>query len=256
MSKSIYLVAVLICSMLLSSCTGPQKFRQAKSYHYGMHCYQHKVRYDDKLKKPAWALIKQYSPEGTFMIEQHRKQTRKVCNAETEHFASFINTKEKQDDLNYLISITTSVHEMAHNFTSMMPASKAFKIIPKGKYHWVYLNSPYGELAYYLPGKGTVYVPTTPTWPARKMDSDIPTELKDFTYQQYIAGQHGSNVIGVYALLDEFHAYFHDHQMSERMMRSKQVEFFEPGDYLNFLYFKYYILAYLDYGRRHHSGMY
>lgn len=81
--------------------------------------------------------------------------------------------------------------------------------------YWIYMKSPFGELAYYLPGQGVMYVPTTATYPTRLIDKLVPNELKDFIYQQYISGQHGSNVIGVYSLLDEFHANYHDHQMSE-----------------------------------------
>ncbi|MDH5178270.1 MAG: hypothetical protein OEZ39_19780 [Gammaproteobacteria bacterium] len=253
-SRSALWAGTLLC-LVLSGCIPAPTYRtKARNFHYGMHCYQHAVRFDKQLKQTTWDVIKQYSPEGRFMIDTHREQTRKVCGVESEHFVSFIKPEKK--DLNYYISLTTSVHEMAHNFTSMMPASRAKAIRPAGNMQWVYLDSPYGELAYYLSDKGVVFVPNTPTWPAREMDGDVPAELKEFTYKQYIIGQHGSNVIGVYALLDEFHAYYHDHQMSERMLRSKTLDFFEPGDYLNFLFFKYYILAYLEYGRRHHQGMY
>jgi hypothetical protein len=257
--RIIAICRILLISFLaagLAGCGGPTASRSTQTIKttMGLPCSGHMAAYDETLKAEAWALISEHSPEGAFMIREVEKTTKELCGKRSEHFASFINEGKK--DINYYISIAMSIHEMAHNFSVWAAAGAAPQRQLRDGMVWVSEKNQYGTIAVYLTGKGIVYVPRTKTFPAKRMASRVPEDLRDHMYDGYIiADSHVSNGFGVYGYLDEFHAYYHDHQAGERMLRS-ELRFFEPTDYLGFLYFKYYILEYLDYAREHEKAIF
>jgi hypothetical protein len=234
----IFLVAFLFAGMV--GCGAPPTPPRETPVVTGSHCGPHLKNYDETRKGEAWAMIQEYSPEGAFMIGEVRKLTTERCGKPSELFVSFIKGENK--DRNYNMSIATSVHEMAHVFSIWMPARDGSVGVTD--------KSSYGHIAIYLAGKGVVYIPRTKTFSAQRIASRVPDELRDFTYKTYIhTDTHVSSVTGVYGLLNEFHAYYHDTRTTERMLRSAELRFFAPTEYLNFLYFKYYILEYLAFAR-------
>jgi hypothetical protein len=218
-----------------------------------LECGDHMKTYDAARKGEAWAAIREYSPEGAFMIGEVGKITEEICGHRSEDFVKFVKDGEK--DMEYYITVATSIHEMAHDFSSWAMTRVARWHEPQNGWVWVTDKSPYGSDAFYLPGKGVVYVPRTETFSAQKIAPRVPEELRDSTYRAYITTPHLSHVTGVYGLLDEFHAYYHDHQAMERMLRS-ELRLFVPGDHLRFLKFKYYILEYLDYARKREKAIF
>lgn len=220
-------------------------------------CNPHSKKYDETLRNDAWALISEYSPEGVFMTRELQRLTKKYCGVTSQSFAEFV--KEGKKDSNYYRSIGTTVHELAHDFTAWMVienaellgAKRAKEIgIEDGLIPYKDKN-PYGNMAVYLAGKGIIHVPRTKTFPSKKIAPRVPEDLRDEVFDLYIQREaNSSQRKGVYGLLNEFHAYYHDQQIAERMLRS-ELKLFLPSDFLNFLIFKYYILEYLDYGREH-----
>ncbi len=124
--------------------------------------------------------------------------------------------------------------------------------------------------AYFVGNKKTVYVPHTTVYQSKEMANSIPKCLRTFRYNTYVAKPSAylsSNVDGAYGLMNEFMAY--------RMGMSTTIALFPyykakkagwdewqvfinncENDRLAYAEFKYYILNYLYYAKKHHPDVY
>ena len=124
--------------------------------------------------------------------------------------------------------------------------------------------------AYFVGNKKTVYVPHTTVYQSKEMANSIPKRLRTFRYNTYVAKPSAylsSNVDGAYGLMNEFMAY--------RMGMSTTIALFPyykakkagwdewqvfinncENDRLAYAEFKYYILNYLYYAKKHHPDVY
>lgn len=124
--------------------------------------------------------------------------------------------------------------------------------------------------AYFVGNKKTVYVPHTAVYQSKEMANSIPKRLRTFRYNTYVAKPSAylsSNVDGAYGLMNEFMAY--------RMGMSTTIALFPyykakkagwdewqvfinncENDRLAYAEFKYYILNYLYYAKKHHPDVY
>lgn len=146
--------------------------------------------------------------------------------------------------------IGTAVHEETHAYSYSHKKKKA--------------------KAYFVGKKKTVYVPQTKVYKTKKMAKSIPGSLRTFRYDMYIARPAknlSSNVEGAYGLLNEFMAYrtgmnttvslypYYAGQEPDWDVWSVYIRDCENGK-LAYAEFKYYILHYLSYAKKHHPKVY
>lgn len=146
--------------------------------------------------------------------------------------------------------IDTAVHEETHG------------------YHYSYAKWP--KVAYFIGNKKTVYAAHTKVYPSKKMASSIPKNLRTFRYNTYVGKPSknlSSNVNGAYGLLDEFMAYragmstivsLYPYFVSQNANWDEWRTFITncESDRLAYAEFKYYILHYLYYAKKHEPAVY
>lgn len=150
--------------------------------------------------------------------------------------------------------INTAVHEETHGYSHSY-----------GTYSFS------GETtAYFVGNKKTVYVPHTTVYQSKEMAKSIPKHLRTFRYDTYVAKPSAylsSNVDGAYGLMNEFMAYRMGMSTTIALFpyyKSKKAGWDEwkvfinncENDRLAYAEFKYYILNYLYYAKKHHPDVY
>lgn len=146
--------------------------------------------------------------------------------------------------------IGVAVHEETHSYSYSYKKKKA--------------------KAYFVGKKKTVYVPQTKVYQTKKMAKSVPGSLRTFRYDMYVARPTknlSSNVDGVYGLLNEFMAYragmntavslysYYASQKPDWDTWSVYIRDCENGR-LAYAEFKYYILHYLSYAKKHYPKLY
>ncbi len=133
-----------------------------------------------------------------------------------------------------------------------------------------FLNASYNSIVIYLGNKKSIKVPYTSVYPSKKMASDIPKKLRTFRWETYVGkpiANLSSNVQGVYGLLNEFTAYCWGMHMTLSLydyLKKNKATSWQWMTYINgcangrlaYAEFKYYILHYLYYAKRHYSSIY
>ena len=124
--------------------------------------------------------------------------------------------------------------------------------------------------AYFVGNKKTVYVPHTTVYQSKEMANSIPKRLRTFRYNTYVAKPSAylsSNVDGAYGLMNEFMAYCMGMSTTIALFpyyKAKKAGWDEwqvfinncENDRLAYVEFKYYILNYLYYAKKHHPDVY
>lgn len=146
--------------------------------------------------------------------------------------------------------VSTAVHEETHAYSYSYRKKKG--------------------MAYFVGKKKTVYVPRTKVYRTKKMAKSIPGNLRTFRYNTYVARPAkylSSNVDGAYGLLNEFMAYrtgmntsvslfpYYAGQDADWNAWSGYIMECENGK-LAYAEFKYYILHYLSYAKKHYPKVY
>lgn len=182
-------------------------------------------------------LLGKYDPDGAYIIK-------KQLAAGDDIMAWFF-------DGNRIIDrIDTAVHEETHGYS--------------------YSYAKASGLAYFVGKKKTVYVPYTKVYPSKKMAASIPKSLRTFRYETYVgesSASLSSNVNGAYGLLNEFMAYRAGMNTTVSLysyLTDKKADWdpwrrFVTGcenNRLAFGEFKYYILHYLYYAKKHNPQVY
>lgn len=153
-------------------------------------------------------------------------------------------------DSRILDGIDTAVHEETHG------------------YHVSYAKWP--RFAYFVGNKQTVYVAHTKVYPSKKMAASIPKELRTFRYNTYVgkpSNDLSSNVNGAYGLLNEFMAYrsgmntmisLYPYCAAQKADSEVWHTFVAECENNRLAYgeFKYYILHYLYYAKKHYPDVY
>ncbi len=183
------------------------------------------------------SLLKQYDPDGFYIL---KKQIRKNDDILQWFSGSSV----------ILDGINTAVHEETHGYS--------FAYRKKGK------------TAYFVGNKKTVYVKQTKIYRSKKMAGSIPQDLRTARYSVYIADPSknlSSNVQGAYGLLNEFMAYcsgMHTTLCLYPYLESEHVDWdmWErfivscENDKLAYAEFRYYVLHYLYYAKKHYPKVY
>lgn len=183
-------------------------------------------------------LLKKYDPDGAYILQ-------KQMQAGDDILVWFSGGGRILD------SIGTAVHEETHG------------------YSFFYARN-FGEMAYFVGNKQTIYVSQTKVYESKKMAASIPKRLRTFRYDTYVAkpsANLSSNVDGAYGFMNEFMAYRAGMNVSVSLfpyLESENADWDTWQVYINscengrlaYAEFKYYILHYLYYAKKHHPSVY
>lgn len=210
--------------------------------------------------------LKKYAPDGYNIISSYRAMPTEI-KAGSYHMriskTDFMTYASGSSALALIKSIGTMVHETCHGYQSrkhyQIIKDNELKFDNNGKYITIYA------------GDGKDYlIKQTPIFRTRKMAASIPPSLRTFRYSyinstsEYLGAQQD----GVYGLLDEMSAYFHDTHTSYLLIKNANEIFankkFDWNDLLHMALgtyyahreFKYFILAYLRYAKTNYPSIY
>lgn len=159
--------------------------------------------------------------------------------------------------------LNVAVHEMCHGYTARM----AYHLAPERKIT-IYPGDRY--LAFYT-GDDDILVRITRVFPSKEMAHTFPAGIRTFRFATYIdssRGITGTQVNGVYGLLDELNAYYHGTKTALDLLPFYKKQARQDaglwrafcnqvnGTYYAHLEFKLFILKYLIYAEKTHPGIY
>lgn len=210
--------------------------------------------------------LKKYAPEGYGIITSYLKMPIEIKIGNSEMSISktdFMTYAEGSSVTSLVNSMGTMVHETLHGYQSrkhyQIIKDKGMKFSDNGKYLTIYA------------GDGKDYmIKLTPIFRTRKMAASIPPTLRTFRYSYANSNSKylGAQQDGIYGLLDELSAYYHDTLTSylliknaSKILGKKKIVWTDLlsmalGTYCAHREFKYFILAYLRYAKKHYSSIY
>lgn len=123
---------------------------------------------------------------------------------------------------------------------------------------------------YYIGNGKTIQVKHSKVFRSKKMAGSIPKSLRTFRYNTYVGKpvpNLGSDVAGIYGLMNEFTAYYWGMHVTNSMIPYYEkycTNFNMLHDYLNgcennkmaYSEFRYYMLHYMYYAKKHHPDVY
>lgn len=188
-------------------------------------------------KSNVQKLLGKYDPDGAYIIKKQLTAGGDIMN----WFS---------DGKRIIDRIDTAVHEETHGYS--------------------YSYAKASALAYFVGKKKTIYVSHTKVYPSKKMAASIPKSLRTFRYDTYIGNPSpnlSSNINGAYGLLNEFMAYragmnttlsLYSYLTDKKADWSAWQRFVTgcENNRLAFGEFKYYILHYLYYAKKHNPQVY
>lgn len=221
-----------------------------------------------QIKARAWQLLKKYDPNGYAIVKAYydtpasfRVGRTSVSLGSNIDFIAFMNGATDADIAN---DLNTVVHEVCHLYTQRL----AYKTLQKTPA--MYNRKKHYSL-FFIDQKKAVLVTQTKTFPSKEIARIVPKELQTFRFATYISPSQtsqGTQVEGVYGLLDELNAYYQGTKNSMNLYNyyvkeTKQT----PADWFNFfseidatyyayLEFKFYILKYMIWAQKHHRAVY
>lgn len=222
----------------------------------------------DQIKARAWQLLKQYDPSGYAIVKAYydtpasfRVGKTSVSLGGNIDFVVFLHGASDADiakDLN------TVVHEICHLYTQRL-AYKSLQNTPH-----LYDRKKHYSLFFINP-KQSILVTQTKVFPSKEIAQIIPKELRTFRFSTYVSPSQksqGTQVEGIYGLLDELNAYYqglknsmnlYDYYVKEtKQTPTDWFNFFAEIDATYYAYteFKFYILKYLQWAQKNHPSVY
>lgn len=188
-------------------------------------------------KSNVMSLARTYDTDGAYLLHPDKKAS--------DYMTWLYGSRRITDNLN------TAVHEMTHDYTFSHAGS-------------------YKAEAIYLGNKKKIIVPFTKIYYTKKMAKSIPKRCRTMRYNTYVANPTpylSSNTEGVYGLLNEFSAYswgmnnticLFDYYKNFPLEMNTWHNFINAGanDRLAYAEFKYYILHYIYYAKKHYPKIY
>jgi len=162
-------------------------------------------------------------------------------------------------------SLNTIVHETVHAYTH----SWAYVLLQKEDSTKYKFRDNYS--AFYLSEDEIYLVRHSAVFSSNKISKTIPKSLHTFRYKPYIApknNQLGSQVQGIFGLMDEWNAYYHGTKTAYDLYSYYTVQADDDpqvylehitdiaGTYFAHYEFKYYILSYMIYAKDNHPSIY
>lgn len=188
--------------------------------------------------KNIQTLLKKYDPDGAYIMQKQIAKGDDIC--------VWFSGQDRIID-----NIDTAIHEETHRYSHFYA---------KG----------YDKTAYFVGNRKTIYVTHTKVYRSKIMAGSIPKKMRTFRYNTYIAkpiANLSSNVEGAYGLLNEFMAYqrgmntvillfpYLKKQDADWNAWHSYISDCENGR-LAYAEFKYYILHYLYYAKKHYPDVY
>jgi len=249
-------IALLIVISIFTLLDSPTQAREP--YKVGLFCSNYvmpkKIENADALIKQIKLKLKETDEQGYKAIEFVSDFVKKHCNQTADLYLRYID-KDFYGNLDNNLFII--VHETYHAYTSIYGNLLVGEVIkspqglepdPGGE---VWLKSKFRGQAFYFLDSDHHVVEITKTFPSKELMAVIPKEFRTTRFKPYIDGHPsgGTQRDGVYGLLDEFHAYYHDYITSTRFFNALAWETF-TSEHLSFYEFKYFILKYLIYAQK------
>ncbi len=149
--------------------------------------------------------LKKYNPDGYYIIDTYMQAPttfRSGMAGVTMSRSGYMQYVAGNNKMSILQSLETAVHETCHGYISLLGTGYSYKINNTG-----YVDK---HLAVYVGNKKNIYVKFTKIFKTRKMKHSIPKHLRTLRYSYVKSNNNtlGSQVDGVYGLLDEFCAYY------------------------------------------------
>lgn len=162
-------------------------------------------------------------------------------------------------------SLNTVVHETMHGFTSRY----AYVMLEQNPVDDYEFGDSYS--AFFLTKDEIYLVKHSEVFTSNKLKSGIPKALRTFRFNPYIIPKDnnlGSQVQGIYGLMDEWNAYYHGTKTAYDLFEYYQQKANDDnkiylehvsnlaGTYFAYYEFKYYILKYLELAKTDYPAIY
>ena len=185
-------------------------------------------------------LLYQYSPDGYYIVDTYMN--------EVESATDFMEYYNDSSEALRMDSFNVIVHEMNHGYTGEMAG--------------------YSSVYIFISRDESIEVPLTDIFPSREMVQDFQKNLRTFRFDYIDTDSRdlGTQLQGVYGLLDEFNAYYLGTKTSYELLpyyldKGADADwgtFFNTvnGTLYGILEFKLYILKYLIFARDNYPQIY
>ncbi|MEL6560454.1 MAG: hypothetical protein AAFQ94_19850 [Bacteroidota bacterium] len=216
----------------------------------------------------ALKLLEMYDPMGHYILSEtinapsnYNFDGQKMFLSGSKKFARYIQGKETDDIIQ---SLNTVVHEMTHGYSHKLTYKILKEMGEQPDFKTQYLAIPISE-------EESILITQTETFSSKKLAEVIPDALKTFRFKTYIKSKNpilSTQQSGIYGLLNEFSAYYHGTRASYNTFQyytgKAEITNQDYLDYLSdvnstrnaYLEFKYYILQYLIYAKKHNRTVY
>lgn len=232
----------------------------------GVLCKQYYTSASPADERKVLSLVKKYNRDAYTMMMKVRNFAGKYCGKPGNRFMVYAPSMK----MNILKgALGTLVHESVHGYTSSAFYDEVGtfnkKSVLNGKtFVMFHFKDSYRYMSVYLPQKGMVHIPMIETFPSKKIVPLIRRkELHTNRFKTYVDSPSkylGTQRDGIFGLLNEFHAYYHGFTVKEKIRYEEKpgsmASMVHSDEYLSFLEFKLFILAYLKYAEQHEPKIY
>lgn len=210
------------------------------------------------------SLLEKYSESSYFVVDKADNSPRsfQFKDGTEMNFTTFSQLKDyiKSSQAEDVLSeVNTAVHETAHEYTSKV----GYQLLLKQGVEHIGRNF---YQAYYPGNSREFVVKITKCFPAAELNTVVDDDLQTERFASYVYPSRkdlGTQINGVYGLLDEFHAYYHGTKAVFDLYPYFEKEqdwalYFRNfyATYFAYQEFKYFILKYLVFAGQKHPEMY
>lgn len=224
----------------------------------------------DDAKTRLMEFLEQYSPDSHDMMvrlsqlgNQYKIGSSQITLSPEQSPLTWVRERTEKGIIE---SLNTVVHECMHGFTSRY----AFQMLEENPPADYEFGQDYS--VFYISPDEMYLVKHSDVFTSNKLKQEIPKPLRTFRYNPYIAPRDnnlGSQIQGIYGLMDEWNAYYHgtrtaydlfDYYKNKAQDKDKKVYLDHvsnlAGTYFAYYEFKYYILKYLEMARQDYPDRY
>lgn len=220
------------------------------------------------LEGKVWTYLKTYSPNSYRLLKNYYNAPLEYCfgtiTITLGPKTSFLDYVDGDSDRDIVASLNTLVHEMCHAYTN----SATYSYLQQQPDIPIGFGDEYS--LFYVDSSRSILVHHTPVFPTREIHAIVPEQFRTMRYETYIypSSEIGSQVDGIYGLLNEWYAYYHGtrtdidlfdyYAAGAKNQPNRWLDFFAAvnGTYYAHLEFKFYSLKYLLYAQEHHPDIY
>lgn len=219
-------------------------------------------------KQECYSYLRTYTPEslGIFKIIENIPSKHKINGITITHSGNFKPERyfSGRSQTDKISSLNTVIHESHHEFNS----AYAYELLSQNSPEQYEFGDEYS--AFYYADDDIILVKHGEIFNSNELKRVIPKELQSFRYKPYIAPRSnlGSQVQGIYGLLDEFHSYYLGTKASmETFTHYEELAKTDIQAYLDFISstsssswafyeFKYFSLKYLQKAKNDYPEIY